>query len=130
MAADIPKSLGRIRPYSSAAQVVRVTTAVTAVHGLEVLLWACAPKALRTRGLGLGERRFENVLTGFVRRAALMINDSIVRKRSVDEQRLTERFCEGSTDVWFAEAFEMFKPQLLSLFRAGGFDPTPSRSAG
>jgi len=51
-----------------------------------------------------------------------MINDSIVRKRSVDEQRLTERFCEGSTDVWFAEAFEMFKPQLLSLFRAGGFD--------
>ena len=51
-----------------------------------------------------------------------MINDSIARKRSVDEQRLTERFCEGSTDMWVAEAFEMFKPQLLSLFRAGGFD--------
>jgi hypothetical protein len=72
MAADIPKSLGRIRSYSSAAQVMRVTTAVTAVHGLEVLFGACAPKALGTRGLGLGKRRFENVLTGFVRRAALM----------------------------------------------------------
>jgi DNA-binding winged helix-turn-helix (wHTH) protein len=53
-----------------------------------------------------------------------MINDSIARKRSADEQRLTERFCEGPNDVCFAEAFEMVKPQLLSLFRAGGFDPT------
>jgi hypothetical protein len=29
-------------PYRSAALVVRVTTAVIAVHGLEVLLWACS----------------------------------------------------------------------------------------
>ena len=52
-----------------------------------------------------------------------MINEPTACKRSVDEQRIIERLCEDSNDVWFAEAFGLFKPQLLSLLRAGGLDP-------
>jgi hypothetical protein len=62
-----------------------------------------------------------------------MINDSIARKRSVDEQRLTERFCEGPTDVWFAAAFERETTNIRAWFSstkrsaAGGSKTTDFR---
>jgi len=64
-----------------------------------------------------------------------MINDSIARKRSVDEQRLTERFCGGSTGVGFAEAFEHETTNIRAWFSstrrsaAGGSKTTDFRYA-
>jgi hypothetical protein len=60
-----------IGPCSPAALVVRVTTAVTAVHGLEVLLWACAPKALRNTRTGLRQTAIRECLNWIRKKGGL-----------------------------------------------------------
>jgi DNA-binding winged helix-turn-helix (wHTH) protein len=57
-----------------------------------------------------------------------MSNDLIAGARYVHEQRIADRSFEGSSEVWLAGAFKTLTPQLLTLFRASGCDPTLSEA--
>jgi RNA polymerase sigma-70 factor (ECF subfamily) len=80
-------------------------------------------KSLRTRNIGLPPGiGFEIALKGVrtTGRGTLMNNESIAIKRSMHEERVTERFLDAPDELSFADLFRVFTPQLRAFFRTRG----------